>query len=221
MIPCGPRARCWEWSMTSRHKSVEPEIVIFIVPIATLLLQRLLHSNPRPRPQPFSHVAVLDLEATCLRGERIRPQEVIEVACLLLRCPAAVGDGDGEGGAGSSEVSLFYRLVRPVKRPRLSPFCTSLTGVTQAMVDGAEEFPKVCWVCVLLQRSLGSCSCSFYCCYFCCCFCSCYFCCCSCCCCCCFCSCYFCCCSCCCCCCCCCYYRSRWSSLIQSSAFIF
>ncbi len=136
--------------MTSRHKSVEPEIVIFIVPIATLLLQRLLHSNPRPRPQPFSHVAVLDLEATCLRGERIRPQEVIEVACLLLRCPA-VGDGDGEGGAGSSEVSLFYRLVRPVKRPRLSPFCTSLTGVTQAMVDGAEEFPKVCWVCVLLQ----------------------------------------------------------------------
>ncbi len=136
--------------MTSRHKSVEPEIVIFIVPIATLLLQRLLHSNPRPRPQPFSHVAVLDLEATCLRGERIRPQEVIEVACLLLRCPA-VGDGDGEGGEGLSEVSRFYRLVRPVKRPRLSPFCTSLTGVTQAMVDGAEEFPKVCWVCVLLQ----------------------------------------------------------------------
>ena len=35
--------------------------------------------------QPFKHYLVLDFEATCQKGGRIDPQEIIEFPCLLVR----------------------------------------------------------------------------------------------------------------------------------------
>jgi ERI1 exoribonuclease 3 len=37
----------------------------------------------------------------------------------------------------------FHTYVRPVRHPRLTPFCTQLTGIEQARVDPAPTFPEV------------------------------------------------------------------------------
>ncbi|PPQ66024.1 hypothetical protein CVT26_010780 [Gymnopilus dilepis] len=39
--------------------------------------------------------------------------------------------------------ATFHRYVRPVRSPKLSQFCTSLTGIEQDTVDAAETFPSV------------------------------------------------------------------------------
>ncbi|KAJ3333015.1 3'-5' exoribonuclease 1, partial [Kappamyces sp. JEL0680] len=40
-------------------------------------------------------------------------------------------------------VAEFHRYVRPILNPILSAFCTSLTGITQEMVEQAEPFHVV------------------------------------------------------------------------------
>jgi len=45
-------------------------------------------------------------------------------------------------GRTLAPVDEFQSFVRPVRRPRLHPFVTKLTGITQAMVDGAPLFPE-------------------------------------------------------------------------------
>jgi inhibitor of KinA sporulation pathway (predicted exonuclease) len=40
-------------------------------------------------------------------------------------------------------VEEYQSFVRPVRHPVLLPFATKLTGITQAMVDGAPLFPEV------------------------------------------------------------------------------
>eukprot|EP00729_Bicosta_minor_P011493 gene11493-4055_t len=49
----------------------------------------------------------------------------------------------------------FQRYVRPTHNPVLSPFCTRLTGITQADVDGAEPFPVVFAAMLAWLRGLG------------------------------------------------------------------
>jgi len=44
-------------------------------------------------------------------------------------------------GADGSLLDLFQSFVRPIVNPQLTPFCTSLTGITQADVDTAPLFP--------------------------------------------------------------------------------
>jgi len=78
----------------------------------------------------FDSFAVLDFEATCEDGRRIKPQEVIEFPLVLV-------------DATGSTVGEFRSYVRPVCHPRLSAFCTNLTGITQASVDEAPEWSKV------------------------------------------------------------------------------
>jgi 3'-5' exoribonuclease 1 len=73
---------------------------------------------------------VIDLEATCDENHRIpRPQtEIIEIGAVLA---------DGDALAPIGEFSTF---VRPVVHKKLTPFCTKLTSITQADVDGAPTF---------------------------------------------------------------------------------
>jgi inhibitor of KinA sporulation pathway (predicted exonuclease) len=75
---------------------------------------------------------ILDLEATCWE-DRQDPerQEIIEVGAVMLESAA---------GPVSSE---FCRFVHPVASRELSAFCTRLTSITQADVDGAETFAPV------------------------------------------------------------------------------
>jgi inhibitor of KinA sporulation pathway (predicted exonuclease) len=76
---------------------------------------------------------VVDLEATCDDGGAIprHDSETIEIGAVLV---------DGQTLRTVGELMMF---VRPVVHPDLTPFCTSLTTITQDDVDGAPGFPEV------------------------------------------------------------------------------
>ena len=78
--------------------------------------------------QPYDFYCVIDFEATCEEHKRIQPQEIIELPSVLL------------DGRTMSVVDEFQLYVRPVHRPRLTEFCTQLTGIQQAWVDEAPLF---------------------------------------------------------------------------------
>jgi inhibitor of KinA sporulation pathway (predicted exonuclease) len=75
---------------------------------------------------------IIDLEATCDEHHAIpRDQtEIIEIGAVLT---------DAETLAPVDEWQSF---VRPVRHRTLTPFCTQLTSITQADVDGAPIFPR-------------------------------------------------------------------------------
>ncbi|KAG5473711.1 hypothetical protein LSCM1_04341 [Leishmania martiniquensis] len=81
--------------------------------------------------QPFSHVLVCDFEATCASGSVHYPHEIIEFPVVVLDT------------ATLRIVAEFHRYVRPLRNPKLTAFCTELTGITQEMVDLAEPLPTV------------------------------------------------------------------------------
>ena len=78
-----------------------------------------------------NYYLVVDLEATCddagaiPRGEN----ETIEIGAVLV---------DGANLSVIAEQTIF---VCPILHPRLTPFCTELTSITQDMVDHALLFP--------------------------------------------------------------------------------
>ncbi|EJD06002.1 uncharacterized protein FOMMEDRAFT_78644 [Fomitiporia mediterranea MF3/22] len=97
--------------------------------------------SPWPIKQPFDSFLVLDVEATCQEGTDFNwPNEIIEWPVVLLRWR----NKDKEGRAKELYVADEFRsFVRPIWKPQLSAFCTTLTGITQTQVDRAPKFPKV------------------------------------------------------------------------------
>ena len=94
---------------------------------------------------------IVDLEATCWERAEHAPEkmETIEIGALLV--DPLEPDRPDE----------FQTLIRPVRHPQLSAFCTQLTGITQADVDGAEGFERafgrfVEWLGDPLAARLGS-----------------------------------------------------------------
>lgn len=73
---------------------------------------------------------VIDLEATTSDdGSLPRDEmETIEIGAVWV------------DGATLELVKEFQCLVRPVRHPVLTPFCTSLTGISQDMVDSGQSF---------------------------------------------------------------------------------
>lgn len=84
-----------------------------------------------PLPDTFEHLLALDVEATCDEGGRLPRQEmeVIEIGAVIANAACEVA-------------SEFQTFIRPVRHPRLTPFCTRLTSIVQADVDGASSFPE-------------------------------------------------------------------------------
>jgi inhibitor of KinA sporulation pathway (predicted exonuclease) len=76
---------------------------------------------------------VVDLEATCDDGGLVprADSEIIEIGAVLV------------DGLTLRTVGEFQTFVRPVVHPKLTPFCTELTTITQADVDAAPTFPAV------------------------------------------------------------------------------
>ncbi len=80
-----------------------------------------------------THVVVVDLEATCSENNTAFPadeMETIEIGAVLMRLADLVAEGE------------FQSFVRPVRHPKLTAFCTKLTGITQTMVEDAPTFPE-------------------------------------------------------------------------------
>src|SRR5579859_559591 len=75
---------------------------------------------------------VVDLEATCWKtGNGTDRQEIIEIGAVMLTPD------------GAQPWPEFAQFLRPIAEPILSEFCTQLTGITQADVDGAQTFDRV------------------------------------------------------------------------------
>lgn len=80
----------------------------------------------------YDYIVVIDYEATC---EEDRPpnfkHEIIEFPAVLINTQTR------------KIVSEFQSYVQPVIAPRLSKFCTWLTGISQDNVENAPKFPEV------------------------------------------------------------------------------
>jgi len=82
----------------------------------------------------FDYICVLDFEATCDRNKTFVPDhEVIEFPSVLLR----------KIDNRYEVVSEFQQFCRPLYNVKLTEFCKELTGITQAQVSPAENFPDV------------------------------------------------------------------------------
>ena len=85
--------------------------------------------SPKPKkgqsqPQKFDYLLVLDFEATCgNKGYVPKPQEIIEFPCALLNARK-----------GFQIEAIFHEYVRPIQNPKLTTFCTELTGITQVRI---------------------------------------------------------------------------------------
>jgi len=116
-----------------------------MAPIVRQSTEHIASTNEQYRavrvPQPYDAFLVLDVEATCLPGTDFHwPNEIIEWPVCLLKWV----DKGANGMAGTlQKVAEFRSFVKPTWRPRLSPFCVSLTGITQDQVDDAPHFPEV------------------------------------------------------------------------------
>ena len=79
---------------------------------------------------PITKYVVLDFEATC-DDVHPPPQEIIEFPSVLVDAQTF------------ERLDEFRSYVKPTINPTLRPFCTELTGIEQATVDGAPEFMEV------------------------------------------------------------------------------
>lgn len=88
------------------------------------------HKSPGTSQEPARAFLVVDLEATCDADHRIpREQtEIIEIGAVLCAGDTLLPQAE------------FQTFVKPVRHPRLTPFCTQLTSITQADVDAAPGF---------------------------------------------------------------------------------
>ncbi|XP_034478686.1 ERI1 exoribonuclease 2-like isoform X2 [Drosophila innubila] len=76
--------------------------------------------------QPYSYVIAVDFEATCWEKQappQWREAEIIEFPAVLVNLKT-----------GKIEAE-FHKYVMPIESPRLSTYCTELTGIEQKTVD--------------------------------------------------------------------------------------
>ena len=75
------------------------------------------------RPQKFDYFCVLDFEATCEQDVKLKPMEVVEFPIVLMNASTLQTEAD------------FHHYVRPVVHPKLTPFCTELTGISCGVAE--------------------------------------------------------------------------------------
>lgn len=76
------------------------------------------------------HFIIYDLEATCWRSRAPKRVEVIEIGAVKVNESLEI-------------IDEFCAFVRPTLHPQISKFCTQLTSITQADIDGASHFDEV------------------------------------------------------------------------------
>jgi len=81
--------------------------------------------------QKFQYLLVMDIEATCQKDKVLKPQEIIELPCVVL----STSDWKPK--------DIFHTYVKPRVHPTLTAFCTELTGIMQETVDDQPYFTEV------------------------------------------------------------------------------
>ena len=90
--------------------------------------KRRKRSNTR-----LTHLVVLDFEWTADNRKRVEPiSEITQFPSVLVKL----------NGPRSQIIDEFNTYVKPTLNPLLSQFATTLTGITQAMVDAAPTLPQ-------------------------------------------------------------------------------
>lgn len=79
----------------------------------------------------IDYYLVLDFEATCDDKKPPIPQEIIEFPVLKVNATTMETE------------ATFHSYVQPTVHPKLTPFCTQLTGITQEMVNGKPPLLEV------------------------------------------------------------------------------
>lgn len=79
----------------------------------------------------YTHLIVLDFEATCCNTNPPKPQEIIEFPSVLL-CLKTF-----------KIVDEFQAFVKPIHNPQLTDFCTNFTSIQQKDIDSAKVFSEV------------------------------------------------------------------------------
>jgi len=85
----------------------------------------VIYEGDKENAKKINYLLVLDFEANCVKdGEpQLKVQEIIEFPTVVL----SVKD--------RKIIDIFHTYVKPVIFPKISAFCTELTGITQEMVD--------------------------------------------------------------------------------------
>ena len=122
-------------------------------PAASSLLPPEPAAPPRRPPnEEFDSFLVLDVEATCekVEGPNSRlafafPNEIIEFPVILLQWKRDCNAETEEESWELVVVDEFHSFVRPTWAPKLSAFCTELTGIQQVSLQApfqtiADEF---------------------------------------------------------------------------------
>ncbi|XP_055866136.1 3'-5' exoribonuclease 1-like [Biomphalaria glabrata] len=79
----------------------------------------------------FDFLVVIDYEATCSENNENFVHEIIEFPAVLVDTRT------------KSISNTFQKFCKPKKNPKLTDFCTKLTGITQQQVDKAKDFAEV------------------------------------------------------------------------------
>jgi len=82
--------------------------------------------------QLFDFLIVVDFECTCERDRRTYPNEIIEFPAILVDIRRGIVD----------KKRSFHTYVKPWRNPKLTAFCTELTGITQDKVDSAPSMQE-------------------------------------------------------------------------------
>ncbi len=73
---------------------------------------------------------VFDIETTCWENDTKEARELIEIGAYAV-------------DSSFSIIGSFEKFCKPLINPKLTEFCINLTGITQDMVNSAEDFKKV------------------------------------------------------------------------------
>ncbi|XP_022314407.2 ERI1 exoribonuclease 3-like [Crassostrea virginica] len=84
-----------------------------------------------PKQQLFKYLLILDFEATCDDTSPPVPQEIIEFPVIKVNTTTLETEG------------IFHTYVEPDFHPKLTPFCTQLTGIQRSQVDGQPHLTEI------------------------------------------------------------------------------
>jgi len=92
-------------------------------PVKKAKIQNTVVDLRKLQPQKFDYFLVLDFEATCDENVKLYPQEIIEFPTVLLNAKTLQVEDE------------FHMYVKPTANPKLTAFCTQLTGIQQEWVE--------------------------------------------------------------------------------------